>query len=227
MSLIAFLILCISALFPLMQVGAAPSESYKINDPLILELWNASSALMHIHNPRCGIAEPIYVTVEFNPDNQNYISPGCRVLGHLMPNFVDFVLGCPKLPITDHGDKRIKFYYTNDNGQILDWNIKAEQVLRGDLKVVDTSVNKPDVVHVPVHVSLPSGTLFQCRSVSTTLTLTLFRLVYTWTRKSKLSTISGSTAVKAVELHMSLRPASLVAMPSLRVLRLLKKPDMW
>lgn len=117
---------------------------------------------MHIHNPRCGIAEPMQVTIEFNPDNQNYISPGCRVIGHLMPDYVDFIFGYPKVPITDHGHNRIKFYYTNDNDEIPDWDIKAEQLLHGDLKVVDTSVNKPDVAHVPVHVSLPIGALFLC-----------------------------------------------------------------
>lgn len=159
MSLITILALYVGAFFSLMQVGAASSKDYKINDPLKLELWNGSTRVTHVHSPRCGYAEYVYLKVEFNPENQAYISPGCRTLGQLVPGFVDFILGCPKAPTTNTGKQHIKLYYTTDNDQVLDWNSKKEQKVRGDLKVVDTRVNKPDVAHIPVHVSLPSNSL--------------------------------------------------------------------
>jgi len=147
-------------IFSMMQVNATPSEARKINDPLTLKLWNASSTFMHLHNPRCGIAEFAYATVEFNPDNQNYIAYDCRTLGRLMPNAIDFIFGCPGIPVTDRGDHHIKFYYTTDNDQVLDWDNRDEQRVRGDLTVVDTKVDKPDVAHIPVHVSPSSEPSF-------------------------------------------------------------------
>lgn len=153
MFVITVLMVCFSAVFNLMPVDATPVELDKINDPLRLKLWNATSIYTHLHNPRCGIAEPTDVTVEFIPDNENYLSPGCRVIGHLMPNAVDFIFGCPNVHTTNRGLKRIKFYYETDADQILDWDNKKEQRVRGDLKVVDTTIDAPDVAHVPVHVS--------------------------------------------------------------------------
>lgn len=153
MSPVIVFIISLSIFLNLIQATPTPVELDKINDPLRLRLWNDSSTFKHLHDPRCGIAEPAWVSVEFMPDNESYLSPGCRVIGHLMPNPIDFIFGCSGVKTTDPGTRAIKFYYTTDFDQVLNWDNTKEQRVRGDLTVVDTRVDKPDVAHVPVHVS--------------------------------------------------------------------------
>ncbi|KAK5065293.1 hypothetical protein LTR84_001131 [Exophiala bonariae] len=154
MASITLLVISLSMIFNVIEANPTPAELDKINDPLRLRLWNDSTEWMHLHNPRCGIAEIAWVTKEFMPDNENYISPGCRVIGHLMPNPIDFIFGCRGVKTTDPGTRPIKFYYTTDFDQVLDWDNDKEQRVRGDLTVVDTRVDKPDVAHVPVHIGV-------------------------------------------------------------------------
>jgi len=140
-------------ILPVQSNPADLAPRYKLSDALKLELLNGSNNMFHVFNPRCGRSEYVHVTTKYRPQNLNYISPSCRTLANLMPAYVDFIFGCPKETTTYIGKEPIKLYYTTKADQILDWNIKGEQKVKGDLKVVDSKANK-DIAQIPVHVSL-------------------------------------------------------------------------